>query len=369
MRANKFLYRIRCKGNNLNSLICRLSNKGLKLIDVVKDDALNFSINARDYNVFKSLDLSGYEITLLHAGGGYYAKCLFLSKLGGILGLIVAIALYIFVSNKIFFISISGTTNIAEDEVCNTLKNIGVERFKNMPSDTQYIEEYLSNNFNFSLVSVITRGNAVIINVKEELPSVSLDGNDLIAEYDMVINSIEVYSGTAMVSAGDIVRCGEILVSSSMVVGENVVSVEPKAKITATRYISESYKFLNEETRIVRTGKKKITSSSFCLGKNKIWKNSSQCDFEFYEEENIKTSVSNYFLPISIEKTVVYEITDIIVEHDFESEKNDIIEGLKGKCYSSAGDATVLSEDYNIVAMDFGYVINYHLGVEYVLNA
>lgn len=368
MRVNNFLYRVRCKGNNLNSLMSSLSGKGLKLVDVSRDDGLEFSITRSDYKVFKSLDLGGYEITLLHAGGGCYAKYLFLSKLGGILGLIVAIALYIFVSHKIFFISISGTTNIDKIELYEGLKNIGIERFKTMPTDTEYIEEYLSNTFDFSLVSVITKGDAIIINVKEELPNVSLDGNDIVAEYDMVINSIEVYSGTAMVRAGDIVKCGEVLVSSNMTVGESLVSVEPKAKITATRYVSESHSFLKEETQVVRTGNKKILASKLCMGKRVFWESNSQCEFEFFEEENIKTQVSNYFLPITIEKTVAYEITDIIVEHDFESEKNDIIEGLKEKCYSSADGNTILSEDYNIVPMNFGYIINYHLGVEYVLN-
>lgn len=366
MLKNKFMYRIKCKGSNLSTFLFQLTSKGIKLRNIIRRDGLEFSLNNHDYMTFKTLDLSRYDIEVLDKGGWYYAKQLILSKIGVFLGFILSIALYIILSNKIFYISVNGNLNVESNDVLEYLSEMGISKFDNMPKDIENIENSLSSKFNFSLVSVITKGNTLIINVKEELQHLESVDIDLVAEYDMVIKSIEVFGGTALVKSGDIVKCGDVLVSGSMIVGDETVAVEPKAKITAIRYISSSYTFLNEETRVVRTGKKQVVSTDYYLGKYALWQVSEGCDFEFYEVEEFDTVVSQYFLPIRIKKVVAYEITDKIFEHDFESEKAEIIESLKNSCYESVVSENIESEECDIIPMSFGYVINYHLGVEHV---
>lgn len=365
MLKNKFMYRIRCKGNNLSTLLSKLSSKGLRLIDVSKDNGLVFLLSKKDFEVFKTLNLKDYEVDILSYGGWYYAKHLILSRVGVFLGLVLSIALYFSFSNNIFYIGLSGNSSTEYIEVLEYLNEIGVSRFGNMPNDTESIENKLSSKFNFSLVSVVTKGNALIINVKEELQILESNGVDLIAEYDMVIKSIEVFSGTCNVKSGDIVKCGDVLVFGYMAIDGKEVGVEPKAKITATRYVTSSYTFLSEETKVERTGKKQVLSSDYCLGKYIIFKENNECDFEFYETEDCDVSVSEYFLPIRIKKTVAYEITDVVILHDFKNEKEDIINDLKNLCLDCAKGGDVESEGVDIIPMDFGYIINYHLGILY----
>ncbi len=365
MLKNKFMYRIRCRGNNLSTLLTKLSSKGLRLINISKDDGVVFSLNSKDFKVFKTLDLKNYEVDILSNGGWYYAKRLILSKIGAFLGLTLSLALYLIMSNKIFYISLSGNYKTEYTDVIEYLNEIGIAKFGNMPSDTEGIENMLSSKFDFSLVSVVTKGNALLINVKEELQNLESDGVDLVAEYDMVIKSIEVFSGTCNVKSGDIVKCGDVLVFGRMTIDEEEVNVEPKAKITATRYVTSSYTFLSEETRVERTGKKQVLSSEYCLGKRVIFKENSECDFEFYKVENCDTCVSEYFLPITIKKVIAYEITDVVVSHNFESEKEGIVGELKNSCFERLGGADIESEGVDIVLMDFGYIINYHVGILY----
>ena len=51
-------------------------------------------------------------------------------------------------------------------------------------------EKYLAEKFNFSFVSIISKGNSLILNVKEELPNITETYESIIAPYNMIIKIV-----------------------------------------------------------------------------------------------------------------------------------------------------------------------------------
>lgn len=361
-------YRVRAKGKNLSFLLGHMAKENIVVCDVRRDEnGLEFFLSSKGYSGLKMLDFGDVEFEVTKVGGREFVLQTFLSNIGFILGIIASIAIYLTISSRIFYISISGLDGTQKSEVVGALKKIGVQKFSTMPSDMDALTDYLSSEFDFSIVSAIRRGNALVINVKEELSDIA-DFEEIVAEYDMVINAIEVYGGTANVKAGDIVRRGDVLVSPYMYVSGEQINVQPKAHISATRFISKTYNFLSEETVTERTGESVIVSSEYYLGGHKLFETTAKHGFEFFEIDYEDIDLSYYFLPIKVKKQVAYEICDVTISHNFDEEKEEIIQNLKKECLQEASGIEVMDEKCDIIPMDFGYTINYHMALNVYLE-
>lgn len=353
-------YRVRAKGKNLSLLLRNMSKENIAIYNAKRDgDALEFFLSPKGYVTLKSLDFGDTQFEVTKVGGKEFVLFWLLSHIGFLLGIVASVILYLAISSKIFYISISGLENTQKTQVMASLEAIDIKKFATMPSDMNLIEEHLLGEFDFSIVSAVRRGNALVINIKEEL-SDTREFEEIVAEYDMVIELIEVYSGTQNVKAGDIVRKGDVLVYPYMMVGENSANVEPKANIVATRFVSKTYNFLSEETKVERTGNTVVGLCEYYLGKYKLLETSSTHDFEFFEEEYEEVCVSYYFLPIKVKRKVVYEVGEVIINHDFESEREGIIDGLRAECLALSEGKEIADEKCDIIPMGFGYTINYH---------
>lgn len=364
-----FLYRIRCTGSNLPLLISRMISKDIKLHNVIRNEGnIEFSLSNKGYNLLKDMETGGYNIEVVKVGGVKSFNKLILSKLGLIIGLITSIVCYIFLSNRVFYINISGLNDVKREDVLEELNSIGIDRMSIIPSDLKVVEDHLLQKFDFSLVSVVHRGNAIIINVKEEIAKLEEEPIGIVAEYDMVIKSIDVFSGTSNAKSGDIVRAGQTIVYPYIVKGDKQVMVEPKAKIVASRYISKSYTFYNEEEIEYRSGKSETIQSYYSLGKLKFFKGSKDIIYQNYELEESDEVISHYFLPLRISKVKCFELIKKTINRDFSEEKDKIIEDLKEGCYGERGDNKIINEGSNIIEMSFGYIVNYHIEIEEYLE-
>jgi len=271
-------------------------------------------------------------------------------------------------SNRLFYINIIGNDIVADDVVLQSLDSIGIRKMSLMPIDTEYLEAFLLTEFDFSLVSVVIKGNSLIINVKEEVAHINEGYSEITAEYDMVIQSIDVYAGTSNLKAGDIVKKGDILVYPYVYEGGNRVDIQPKAKIRAIRYISQSYTMFNEEEVRFRSGEKQVVLYNFCLGDNIIYSCNNDVIYTDFEIEEQSVAISMYYLPLRIKKIIAYELVTKVVVRDYETEKNSIIDKLKSDCYSLCEGCEILSEKEHITKLNYGYVFNYHIAISLYLD-
>ncbi len=361
MRKNNFNYIISIKGSNLSNLINYLTSKNLNLINLSKDsNEIKFELNYIDYGIFKGLTLDKYCIETLHKGGRYNVINLLINKLGLIIGLTLSIIFYIILSNRLLYINITGLTIVDRDDILHELSSIGVSRFATMPSSNEFIEDYLYSKFDFSLVSVIRRGNTLIISIKEEIAEKN-QSDGIVADFDMVIKDIRVLSGISKYSSGSLVRAGEVIVEPYTVVNGITIPIEPKAEIVAYKFTSESYKYVIEESIPVRTGKKSIVEIKYIIGDKIIYSDKSDCEFTSYELEDNISDISQYFLPISINYITAYEINYETIIRDINEDKEEIILSLKDKCYLKINGEEVINESTSIIDYDGYKIINYYL--------
>ena len=217
---------------------------------------------------------------------------------GLIIGLIISFVAIIFINNRLLQIHINGLISTSRESVLESLEEYGVSRFSYMNYDLKSIENKLAEEFDFSLVSIITKGNSIILSIKEELPSIEDTYVAVTADYNMVIKSIKVFAGTQKVKSGDIVYKGDILVEPYIKSGDSIVYVTPCAEIIAEVYFSNSYIFKNTEEINIRTRKKQIIESKIQLGSWVIYEQSKDCSYSEYETVNTNINLSKYFLPI-----------------------------------------------------------------------
>ena len=76
----------------------------------------------------------------------------------------------------------------------------------------------------------------------------------------------------------------------------------------------------------------------------------------------LSEEISNYFLPVKIEKTYSYEIEKKTIFRNFENEKEEIINSQKELLYSTISqEIKTESEKVNVVPIENGYIINIHI--------
>ena len=212
MKVNKNLTSVKCSGLNLIKLINKCSENELCLNNLSRIDAktITFSLSDKDLKKLKYLDFKDYTIEVTHNGGIKRFLNTIYFRMGLLIGIVLSVMILFFINNRLFNVQIMGLENVNEEEVNLSLYDFGVKRFELMDFNKTELENYLSQKFNFSFVSVITKGNSLIINVKEELLNITTF-EPITSPYNMVITKINVFSGTSRLSVGDIVYEGDML--------------------------------------------------------------------------------------------------------------------------------------------------------------
>jgi len=178
----------------------------------------------------------------------------------------------------------------------------------------------------------------------------------------MVITKINVFSGTSMLTIGDIVYAGDILVYPYEITNNERIDIEPYAEIEGETFFSERYEFVAEEDIYERTGKYKVVSSNVSLGNLKLFSNEDEHGFEHSEEQEYNQLVSSYFLPIKINKKIVFELQKVKRIRNFDDEKENIINNLKEKVYSKVpNNLAVDSEEIKISSTKYGNIVTIYL--------
>jgi hypothetical protein len=178
----------------------------------------------------------------------------------------------------------------------------------------------------------------------------------------MIVKSIDVFAGTSNVDVGDIVRKNDVLVYPYIQQGDKKVFVKPSVKIVADVFYVDKFDLKNTEIKLVRTGKYVIADEKTYIGKYNIISKSVNVDFANFELEQRNLNVSSYILPIRIDRQIAYELDTVEISHDFEDEKDDIVNLLKDNVYNMRDvNSDIIEEDCIVTQIDEGYVVTYYL--------
>ncbi len=354
---------IKVSGLNQERALNNISKK-VKIFKFKREDEKHsqFEVEFKHTKQVKKLiEEQGLEIvSISHSGYFYKLKKAFL-RYGIIAGIIISIIFYIVQFNLILKIDVRGGESVECQEIKNFVKENMNSNFKSSIS-TENLEIMIKNNFDYvSSVSVAIIGQSLLINLNpavlpEEMED---DFQPLVSGYDGMITKINLIQGTLNVNEGDIVQKGDILVLPYTTDAEGkLYQVQPKAEIYADVWLTASSSHYDYKIVSLRTGNF-VTDIEVLLGDLVIYTNNHDLIFEEYEvESHSKPLTKNLLLPLTLRKTIYFEIETEEIISNFDVEKPRIIEEARQK-------ALIFLEENDIIIQE-SYFINEGAGCHIV---
>lgn len=334
--------KIKVTGVNINRVYKLLLKNNIPISKINRKDykTLSFCVNNKNLKkVFAILDNPCYNVKVEKFYGFYAVKNFFIKKVG----FVVAVLLFLFAItlNNFYLTSIKvyGNQQVQTNQIIKSMKKAGASIGKTLTRiDLKKCEDVvLEDNEKISLVSVIKKGNCLIVNVKEKLVTESIiDGNNYscyIASFSGQITQMQVLEGTPLVKIGDNVKQGDIIVAGYKIDDNGQkVKCNAKAKVKAKVWFCSTQTFLTSQTIFKRTGKK-IKTSTFYFSNTKMFSDNTKNKFKNFEQsKEEKYLFKNNILPIKRVLTTYYETKPIVVTKKFEDYKQKILED----CYKNA---------------------------------
>lgn len=343
---------------NTEKLINKLCLK-FDIFDIKKTETeISFCCKKKDRKkIQKILNKCGYK-TKNTFFVGFFKHLKNITSVGIIIGTILSIALWCVSCFFITDVLILGNISITSKEIMEVLKTNNINKWSLKSSvNIQNLETQIQDIKYISYVSAIIKGNALIINVKEQLTNdevVSIGSYaPIVSNYDCKITSIKLIQGTLKVKVGDIVKLGDVLVEPYVQKPDGTtLSVQPIADIVGDVWITSSLDFYNTLHKKVRTNKVVSNYSVTFMG-IEIYKKDTNVNFKNYEIEEYETYLSTSILPIKIKYKNFYEYTTEEINVDFEKNKDKFIEETRKTVLLNVKEYDIIkNESYKIYNND-----------------
>jgi len=211
---------------------------------------------------------------------------------------------------------------IKQEEVRNELSKLGLKPGiykKNI--DRKKIRDSIMVTFDdIAYISVNVTGTNVFVTItkKAETLSSKEESNycNIISEKNAIIEKVVPRSGNAVVSEGDIVQKGDLLIS-----GANTQSL-PEVWATTFYEVKKSASYI--DTKQEKTGKSKnVYTVSFYDKEFNIRRKIKYNDYVI-ENKELKLTVGNYTFPIKISISTFYEVNNVKIERDEKQLKEEL---------------------------------------------
>ena len=347
------------KGVNLEKCFNNLIKNKIKLKNIIKnqDNTAEFYINYKNDKVLKQ-NLNKFNITILEEkdfGVQYFFRNLFF-RVGLISACIISL-IFLFISQMfVFKIEIYGNDKLSKTEIISELEKLGVNSFtpKSSLNLSKLESELLENMPEISLVSIITKGNSLILNLQEKVIN---DEYQNVGNFEALkatasgrIKSINLKQGTLKVKVGDIVKEGDILVEPYIIdsSGEKR-SVKAEAEILAEIWFEARVTHYDSSMKTIKTGNKIVKDNIYFLNLP-VYVDKKEVTFTEYEVSKNIINLSNFLIPIKIERITCEEITTIKEEIPFEDVKEELILEAKNLALEKAKNNSVVDEYHTVTS-------------------
>ena len=170
-------------------------------------------------SLLKIAKITRSELKLESENGFPFIAKKYKKRTGAILGFVVFLCIHFLLSLFIWDVSVYGNKNIYEEEILNSVENLGLKNGVLKRSiNPNFVENYILNEFpDVAWASVNLMGSKVKIEIKEKDVAPDLGKEEkpcnIKSGSDAQIVRMEVYRGTPEVKVGDAVTEGQILVN------------------------------------------------------------------------------------------------------------------------------------------------------------
>jgi similar to stage IV sporulation protein len=179
---------------------------------------IRFYITVKDFKKLPEiLKKSGIRVHILKKKGFPFFINRYKKRLGVFVGIVLFISCLQFMSSFIWNIDVIGNRNVEKSEIISICEDLGIKvGVKSGSIDTKNkVQELLLKTDKLSWASFNIEGCKLTVNVSEITPKNENNAiaTNLKASEDGIIKKIDVTSGNCVVSVGDTVKKGDILVS------------------------------------------------------------------------------------------------------------------------------------------------------------
>ncbi len=290
-----------------------------------KEDAYEFHISVAGYRKLKPLlKKTKTRLSIKQRVGFPFFLYRYRKRKVFFAGILVCVGFLMYLTTFIWLIDINGNSSITDENILTFLEeqksSFGAKKSK---IDCAKLEEALRTEYGDIIwASVRLNGTKMTIDLQENLISqnseaqnVQMDGEyDITANKDAVITSIITRKGTPYVKKGDIVKNGDILVGSRLDIYNDSNEIAEYVYVTSdadiygqTEYVYED-SFPMKYTKKVRKDEGSSMYDFYLSGwhfrippvskKPKVYTS--------YTESRQLAIAKDYYIPITVKKTMIY---------------------------------------------------------------
>lgn len=309
---------VRLKGMSTERFINLCSNRYIYLWNLkVNEEEYEFQIKLKDYYRLKPLARKTGTLPLVRKRYGFpFLINRYRKRSGYALGfLMFAVILYI-LSLFIWDINVTGGYTYTQEAMVKFLRNSDIyPGLQKKEIDCQAIEDLIRHSYNdIGWVSAEIKGTRLIVKITETnmpVPAVTATENcHIIAAKDCIIVRIVPRTGTPLVSIGDVVKKGDIMVSGVVdIVGDNGVLLRKEPVIADADIIGKTFyeysdKFsLNYKEKIYTGNEKKSFSLEFFLRKINFYRpRIPYAKYDIIGNEFTLHLNDEFYLPVSLNR-------------------------------------------------------------------
>lgn len=320
---------------------------------------LCFNIGPADYNRLKKLLPEGrYKLNIGSSRGLSLMLYAFRARYCLIAGIIISIVLAFFASSRIWFVKVRGCEKVSEENVLQLLESYGLKSGASVSGEElDEMEKRLMQDISdISWVGISRRGVNIYAYIKEssELPeSTPIDKPaDVIALKDGVVEKVTVLQGRAVVTQGQTVRAGDVLISGELIYQDLPYQyIYALGDVQARIWYSGERKISLVQNETVRTGNTAVVRTMRIFGQDIPL--DGENPFASYEVESREQDVMNLGIPVTIITQTYYETEEreysITQEEALELGKSDLEQELSAQIPQ---DAEILRTQSSVKAAE-----------------
>lgn len=275
-----------------------------------------------------------------------------------IAGIIISIVLAFFASSRIWFVKVRGCEKVSEENVLQLLESYGLKSGASVSGEElDEMEKRLMQDISdISWVGISRRGVNIYAYIKEssELPeSTPIDKPaDVIALKDGVVEKVTVLQGRAVVTQGQTVRAGDVLISGELIYQDLPYQyIYALGDVQARIWYSGERKISLVQSETVRTGNTAVVRTMRIFGQDIPL--DGENPFASYEVESREQDVMNLGIPVTIITQTYYETEEreysITQEEALELGKSDLEQELSAQIPQ---DAEILRTQSSVKAAE-----------------
>ena len=363
---------IKASGLSAGKFINMAAYYGVDLWDI-RNDGKNYFIKARMADVDELKEISkksGCRTEVIKYRGIPFLVKKYKKRRAFIFGCVFFIFYICSMSLFVWRVKVEGNYRVAGEDIKNFCASQGLRAgvLKNDVDLNKISNDIIAQFGDIAWASVNIDGSEAIISISETIPETEIIDNsepcDIISQYDGIIESIMVAEGTPTVSAGDIVKKGDMLVSGrlSFKDGEEekgYTYVKSDAYIRARTVHRLSFSVDKRKNEKEYTGNSSISVYISLFGNEYGFgmpNNFENCDYKL--RNDIGLSIGDYKIPFGLK---IYNAEEYILKEALiTKEEADIMAKDVLLTYGEENfgfDAYVISQDLN--GSDEGDRVNY----------